>query len=106
MMTSVLAGAYPDIFAAGVVDSGVAYGCFALPGQAQDSWNSQCAEGQLIKTGAQWVRSFDKYYTLGLMNAPNLGCASPHRVSQLYWHLSQDARYVALVALPHDMISE
>jgi hypothetical protein len=105
-MTSVLAGAYPDIFAAGVVDSGVPYGCFALPGQPDASWNNQCSTGELIKTGAQWVRSFDKYYTLGLMNAPNLGCASPHRVSQLYWHLSQDARYVALVALPHAMISE
>ena len=56
MMTSVLAGAYPDVFAAGVVDSGVAYGCFALPGQPEDSWNSQCSTGELIKTGAQWVR--------------------------------------------------
>jgi acetylxylan esterase len=56
MMTSVLAGAYPDVFAAGAVDSGVAYGCFSLPGQPEDSWNSQCAEGQLILTGQQWVR--------------------------------------------------
>ncbi|VDB82870.1 unnamed protein product [Peniophora sp. CBMAI 1063] len=55
MMTSVLAGAYPDVFAAGVVDSGVAYGCFALPGQPEDSWNSQCSTGELIKTGAQWA---------------------------------------------------
>jgi acetylxylan esterase len=55
MMTSVLAGAYPDVFAAGIVDSGVAYACFSLPGQPEDSWNSQCAEGQLILTGQQWV---------------------------------------------------
>ena len=58
MMTSVLAGAYPDVFKAGIVDSGVAFGCFAVPGQPEDSWNSQCAEGQLILTGAQWVRPF------------------------------------------------
>ena len=56
MMTSVLAGAYPDVFRAGVVDSGVAFGCFALPGQPDDSWNEQCAEGQLILTGQQWAQ--------------------------------------------------
>jgi acetylxylan esterase len=58
MMTNVLAAAYPDIIAAGVVDSGVPYGCFALPGQPDDSWNAQCAQGQLIQTGAQWVSCF------------------------------------------------
>ncbi|KAI0356388.1 putative acetylxylan esterase A [Trametes cingulata] len=56
MMTSVLAGAYPDIFKAGIVDSGVAFGCFALPGQPDDSWNSQCSTGQLILTGQQWAQ--------------------------------------------------
>ena len=65
MMTSVLAGAYPDVFKAGIVDSGVAFGCFALPGQPEDSWNSQCSTGELIMTGAQWVRAlcvlFGKY---------------------------------------------
>ncbi|RDX42231.1 acetyl xylan esterase [Lentinus brumalis] len=62
MMTSVLAGAYPDVFKAGIVDSGVAFGCFAVPGQPGDSWNSQCAQGQLILTGQQWAqRVFDAY---------------------------------------------
>nr|BBL86735.1 acetylxylan esterase [Irpex lacteus] len=56
MMTSVLAGAYPDIFKAGIVDSGVAFGCFAVPGQPEDSWNSQCSEGQLVLTGQQWAQ--------------------------------------------------
>ncbi|KAM5543202.1 hypothetical protein V8D89_003076 [Ganoderma adspersum] len=55
MMTSVLAGAYPDIFKAGIVDSGVADGCFSLPGQPDDSWNSECSEGQLILTGEEWA---------------------------------------------------
>ncbi|KAI0373431.1 alpha/beta-hydrolase [Pilatotrama ljubarskyi] len=56
MMTSVLAGAYPDIFKAGIVDSGVAFGCFAVPGQPEDSWNSQCSTGELILTGQQWAQ--------------------------------------------------
>ena len=57
MMTSVLAAAYPDIFKAGIVDSGVPAGCFSLPGQPEDSWNSQCSTGERIMTGAQWVRA-------------------------------------------------
>jgi acetylxylan esterase len=50
MMTNVLMGAYPDLFAAGSGFSGVPYGCFAGSGM----WNSQCAQGQLIKTPQQW----------------------------------------------------
>jgi poly(hydroxyalkanoate) depolymerase family esterase len=53
MMTSVLAGAYPDVFRAGAVDSGVAFGCFA----GASAWNSQCAQGKLIQTAQQWVRA-------------------------------------------------
>ncbi|OCH86101.1 putative acetylxylan esterase A [Obba rivulosa] len=56
MMTSVLAGAYPDVFQAGVVDSGVAFGCFALPGQPGDSWNSECSTGEEILTGQEWAQ--------------------------------------------------
>ncbi|KAI0329096.1 alpha/beta-hydrolase [Cubamyces sp. BRFM 1775] len=62
MMTSVLAGAYPDVFKAGIVDSGVAFGCFAVPGQPDDSWNSQCSEGQLILTGQQWAQKVYNAY--------------------------------------------
>lgn len=50
MMTNVLMGAYPDVFAAGSSWSGVPFGCFA----GGSMWNSQCAQGQLTKTGAQW----------------------------------------------------
>ncbi|MCJ1447034.1 MAG: hypothetical protein MMC23_007542 [Stictis urceolatum] len=62
MMTNVLVGAYPDVFAAGSAFSGVAYGCFA----GASEWNSQCAEGQLIKTAQAWgdqVRSGYPGYT-------------------------------------------
>ncbi|RDW73638.1 hypothetical protein BP5796_07080 [Coleophoma crateriformis] len=50
MMTNVLAGAYPDVFAAGAGFSGVPYGCMAgtLP------WSTQCAAGQLIQTAQAW----------------------------------------------------
>ena len=50
MMTNVLMGAYPDIFAAGSLYSGVPYGCFAGP----NAWNSQCSTGELIMTPQQW----------------------------------------------------
>ncbi|KAF4633373.1 hypothetical protein G7Y89_g4748 [Cudoniella acicularis] len=50
MMTNVLAGAYPDLFVAGAAFSGVPYGCFA----GASAWNSQCAEGELIKTAQAW----------------------------------------------------
>jgi len=43
-------GAYPDLFAAGAAFSGVPYGCFA----GSSNWNSQCADGKLIKTAATW----------------------------------------------------
>jgi acetylxylan esterase len=41
MMTNVLVGAYPDVFAAGSAFAGVAFGCFAENGY--DVWNSACA---------------------------------------------------------------
>lgn len=53
MMTNVLAGAYPDLFAAGVAFSGVPYACFA----GSSLWNSACAQGTLTKTAQQWVSS-------------------------------------------------
>jgi acetylxylan esterase len=50
MMTNVLAGAYPDLFAAGSAFSGVPFGCFS----GASLWNSQCANGQLIKDAVTW----------------------------------------------------
>jgi acetylxylan esterase len=52
MMTNVLLGDYPDVFAAGSVMSGVAFGCFAAP--ANVLWNSDCANGLVSKTPQQW----------------------------------------------------
>lgn len=53
MMTNVLLGSYPDVFAAGSAFAGVAFGCFA--GNGYDVWNSNCANGLVIKTGAEWA---------------------------------------------------
>ncbi|RVD89041.1 uncharacterized protein DFL_000064 [Arthrobotrys flagrans] len=50
MLTELMMGAYPDVFAGGCGFAGVPYGCFA----GSSEWNSQCANGQLIKTAQQW----------------------------------------------------
>ncbi len=52
MMTDVLLGDYPNVFAAGSIMSGVAFGCFATTNGTL--WNSQCATGNVIKTPQQW----------------------------------------------------
>ncbi|KAM3072189.1 hypothetical protein ACMFMG_008646 [Clarireedia jacksonii] len=54
MMTNVLLGAYPDVFAAGSAWAGVAFGCFAANSSAVDLWSGDCATGTVIKTGTQW----------------------------------------------------
>jgi acetylxylan esterase len=70
MMTNVLAGAYPNVIKAGSVYSGVADGCFYVAGatanMATPAWNSECADGDVSETGAQWgslVRSYYPGYT-------------------------------------------
>jgi poly(3-hydroxybutyrate) depolymerase len=52
MMTSVLLGAYPDVFRAGAAFSGVPFGCFATTDGS--SWNHACAEGECVKTAREW----------------------------------------------------
>jgi poly(hydroxyalkanoate) depolymerase family esterase len=52
MMTNVMLGLYPDVFAAGAAFAGVPFGCFATGGTSE--WNSQCANGQIVKTPQEW----------------------------------------------------
>ena len=52
MMTNVLLGVYPDVFKAGAAFAGVPFGCFATTDGS--TWNSQCANGQIIRTPQQW----------------------------------------------------
>ncbi|WP_117208075.1 extracellular catalytic domain type 1 short-chain-length polyhydroxyalkanoate depolymerase [Allorhizocola rhizosphaerae] len=52
MMTNVMLALYPDVFRAGASFAGVPYTCFATTGGSE--WNSQCAQGQIIRTAQQW----------------------------------------------------
>ncbi|KAF7940583.1 uncharacterized protein EAE98_000710 [Botrytis deweyae] len=70
MMTNVLAGAYPEVFQAASVYSGVPDGCFyvasATAGMATPAWNSQCANGKTVQSAETWgnlVRSYYPGYT-------------------------------------------
>jgi poly(hydroxyalkanoate) depolymerase family esterase len=52
MMTNVLLGDYPDVFAAGAAFSGVPFGCFATTDGSE--WNSACSGGTITRTPQQW----------------------------------------------------
>ena len=60
MMTNVLLGSYPDVFAAGSAWAGVAFGCYAADGFAV--WSDACATGKIIKTGAEWKAIVEAAY--------------------------------------------
>jgi acetylxylan esterase len=60
MMTQVLVGSYPDVFAAGSAFAGVPFGCFA--GNGYDVWSDACATGKLIKNGSEWASLVEKAY--------------------------------------------
>ncbi|KAL7622497.1 hypothetical protein AAE478_008004 [Parahypoxylon ruwenzoriense] len=67
MMTNVLAGAYPDVFKAASVYSGVPDGCFFVQGatatQDPPGWANSCANGQLTKTAKEWGDLVRSYYS-------------------------------------------
>jgi poly(hydroxyalkanoate) depolymerase family esterase len=52
MMTNVLLGDYPDVFAAGAAFAGVPFGCFATTDGSE--WNSACSGGTVNRTPQQW----------------------------------------------------
>jgi acetylxylan esterase len=63
MMTNVLAGAYPDVFAAGASFSGVPDGCFiGSPSSSPSTANPACANGQLGLSADQWVSRAKQSY--------------------------------------------
>ncbi len=62
-MTQLLCATYPDFFAAGASYSGVAAGCLAgSPGSSPISADPACANGQHVKTSAQWVEQVKAMY--------------------------------------------
>ena len=52
MMTNVLLGDYPDVFAAGAAFSGVPFACFATTNGSE--WNSECSGGSVSHTPQEW----------------------------------------------------
>ncbi|MFI7213524.1 PHB depolymerase family esterase [Micromonospora maritima] len=78
MMTNVLLGVYPDVFRAGAAFAGVPFGCFATTNGSE--WNSECANGQVLKTPQQWGDLVRNAYP---------GYAGPRPRMQL-WHGTND----------------
>ncbi|MEU3252643.1 PHB depolymerase family esterase [Streptomyces sp. NPDC006997] len=78
MMTNVLLGVYPDVFAAGAAFAGVPFGCFATTDGSE--WNSACANGTVTHTPQQWG---------DLVRAAYPGYAGPRPRMQL-WHGTAD----------------
>ncbi|KAH9484829.1 Feruloyl esterase B [Psilocybe cubensis] len=76
MMTSVMAGAYPDLFAAGSAFSGVPYACFS----ESTMINNPCATGRVSKTPQEWGDLVRRGYP---------GYTGPRPKIQL-WHGLQD----------------
>ncbi|NUP38772.1 MAG: PHB depolymerase family esterase [Streptomyces sp.] len=79
MMTNVLLGDYPDVFAAGAAFSGVPFGCFATTDGSE--WNSACANGTVTHTPQEWG---------GLVRAAYPGYTG-HRPRMQLWHGTEDA---------------
>ncbi|MER7375012.1 extracellular catalytic domain type 1 short-chain-length polyhydroxyalkanoate depolymerase [Streptomyces lanatus] len=78
MMTNVLLGDYPDVFAAGAAFSGVPFGCFATTDGSE--WNSACAQGTVTRTAQQWG---------DIARAAYPGYTGPRPRMQL-WHGTED----------------
>ncbi|MCD9879911.1 extracellular catalytic domain type 1 short-chain-length polyhydroxyalkanoate depolymerase [Streptomyces guryensis] len=79
MMTNVLLGDYPDVFAAGAAFSGVPFGCFATTDGSE--WNSACANGTVTHTPQEWG---------DLARAAYPGYTG-HRPRMQLWHGTEDA---------------
>ncbi|WP_141203570.1 extracellular catalytic domain type 1 short-chain-length polyhydroxyalkanoate depolymerase [Streptomyces griseorubiginosus] len=78
MMTNVLLGDYPDVFAAGAAFAGVPFGCFATTDGSE--WNSACAGGAIIRTPQEWGN---------LVRAAYPGWTGPRPRMQV-WHGTED----------------
>ncbi|MGY1502845.1 extracellular catalytic domain type 1 short-chain-length polyhydroxyalkanoate depolymerase [Streptomyces sp. QTS52] len=78
MMTNVLLGDYPDVFAGGSAFAGVPFGCFATTNGSE--WNSDCAGGTVIHTPQEWGN---------LVRGAYPGYTGPRPRMQL-WHGTED----------------
>jgi poly(hydroxyalkanoate) depolymerase family esterase len=78
MMTNVLLGDYPDVFKAGAAFMGVPATCFATT--PPNTWNSDCANGNVVRTAQQWGDAVRNMYP---------GYSGPRPRMQL-WHGTTD----------------
>lgn len=78
MMTNVLLGDYPDVFAAGAAFAGVPFGCFATTDGSE--WNSACSGGTVIRTPQEWGNQVRDAYP---------GYTGPRPRMQV-WHGTED----------------
>lgn len=62
MMTNVMCGTYPDVFAAASCYSGVPAGCLAGSGSSPGSGDPSCGIGNLTKTGEAWAEQVYAMY--------------------------------------------
>ncbi|KAF2203940.1 acetylxylan esteras-like protein 1 precursor [Delitschia confertaspora ATCC 74209] len=60
MMTQVLLGSYPDVFAAGSAFAGVPFGCYAADGYGV--WSDACATGKITHSGKEWADLLHRAY--------------------------------------------
>ena len=58
-----MAATYPEMFAAGIVYSGVPAGCFVSSTNQVDAWNSTCSAGQVDDTQQQWTNVVHAMYS-------------------------------------------
>jgi acetylxylan esterase len=78
MTTNVMLANYPDLFAAGAAFAGVPAGCFATADGS--GWNTDCANGQVLKTPREWG---------DIARAAYPGYTGPRPRVQL-WHGTED----------------
>lgn len=57
---NVLAATYPDVFKAASVYAGVPAGCFYTG--TVNGWNSQCANGQVVRSAEEWAEEVRNMY--------------------------------------------
>jgi len=72
MMTNVMAAAYPSMFKAGIVYSGVPAACFQSASNGVAAWNSTCSQGQSIHTQTEWANTVFAMYPGYSGNRPRM----------------------------------
>jgi acetylxylan esterase len=79
MMTNVMCAVYPDLVSAATCYSGVAAGCLAgSPGASPQTADPKCADGKIVKSGAEWAKQVHAMYSLWNGSYPRLSTWHGH----------------------------